>query len=113
MNDRHGCLQSKNPVSVLDSGRGSSLAGNPKQNTFHLQHRQLYRHQLVPSQPLHPASSPQAVPPQVPAAGDQVQHSPNLLNQLQRWVMMLAPVETDDASHLHGVPAGPGGDSHS
>ena len=40
------------------------LAGNPQNETpSHLQHFQLYRHQLVPSQPLRPASSPQAVPP--------------------------------------------------
>ena len=71
------------------------LAGNPQNET--------------PSQPLSPASSPQAVLPQVPEAGDQVQHSPDLLDQLPCLGDDVGPCEADDASHLHGVPAGPGG----
>ena len=38
-----------------------------------------------------------------------MQHSPDLLDQLPRLGDDVGPCEADDASHLHGVPACPGG----
>lgn len=38
--------------------------------------------------------------------------SPNLLDQLPRLRDNAGPREADNAGHLHGVPAGPGEDSH-
>lgn len=94
MNDRHGCLQSKNPVSVLDSGRGSSWLGTHK--TKHLPISSIASSIVTSLFLLSPCIQPLHLRP-CPLKSQQLvtkcSTHPICSISSRAWVMMLAPVK--------------------